>query len=343
MVFLFISGCGSDQENEQLFGSSEGSEEQQTETASKPASSTSTYVPPKLASQTSTVRRGLTSVPISFAYRDSDSWFYLASATAFSISLDSCQSGYTSTANQGSTNLQVYTHDRGCLAKLTTFTYDGIAYTPKTGSTFSTWLAGDTAVFENTGQGVELTVRVVSQLSNQVIPADSVSYEFYDIDEGTTQSLLDVTIGTDGTLGAGTPPSFSVYSIELTSTDAATGAFDFVIILECTAAISGNSCQGVDMANIDYRLVQDTYSSAPSLVEAAALFPTGETSVDTGADVITAGTGGVTNGGFTTKSGASVLVSPNNIHSNPNMILVLESNDDTYQYFNLDVNVQLQN
>ena len=74
--------------------------------------------------------------------------------------------------------------------------------------------------------------------------------------------------------------------------------------------------------------------------DAQALFPTGEFAIDTATEVIAIGAGGTVNGGFTTKVGSgAALVGPDAMHNNPNMILILESADLSYTYYNVDVTV----
>ena len=48
------------------------------------------------------------------------------------------------------------------------------------------------------------------------------------------------------------------------------------------------------------------------------------------------------NGGFNTKVGASVLTGPDQMHLNPNMMMVLEAADTSYLYINVDVTVLTQ-
>ena len=70
----------------------------------------------------------MVTIPVELNYKTKS--FSLASATTFDISLEGCATGYTSTADENSTALQVYKFDVGCKAKLTQFTFGGITYTP---------------------------------------------------------------------------------------------------------------------------------------------------------------------------------------------------------------------
>ena len=65
-----------------------------------------------------------------------------ASATAYSLTIDSCASGYTTTVDENSPTVKAYKFDRDCLAKLTTFTINGITYNPDSADLFTTWQAG---------------------------------------------------------------------------------------------------------------------------------------------------------------------------------------------------------
>lgn len=58
-----------------------------------------------------TVGQQMVTIPVELNYKSKS--FALASATTFDISLEGCATGYTSTADENSTALQVYKFDRG--------------------------------------------------------------------------------------------------------------------------------------------------------------------------------------------------------------------------------------
>ena len=89
-------------------------------------------------------------------------------------------------------------------------------------------------------------------------------------------------------------------------------------------------------------LVTDTWSSSPTVTELETAF-TGSSPIATG-DIHNAATTTV-NGGFKTPDTgeSNVLTGPNAMHNNPNMIVILRSEDPvtageySWQYFNFDV------
>lgn len=258
-----------------------------------------------------------------------------ANANNFTINMENCASGYTSTADEVSLNLQVYKDDESCLAKLTTFAFNGFIYVPSSGDPFTTWGTGDTATFEVSGApSNNYLVTVTSTLSNPIQASDTVYYEFSNLGSGTGKNLLNSVVGFSEQLtgGAQSPPAFTIIKSQLLGETAGKGG-QWVYTLECTSMMSGSDCGGVNLSLIRYRLLQDTFNSDLLIAEAAALFPTGESSISLGTEDLAPGAGGTTNGGFVTKT----LSGPDNLHTNNNMILILEANDLSYQYFNVDV------
>jgi len=290
----------------------------------------------------STGSRELVTIQVSLLDSTSSGGFSLADATAFDISLDSCISGYTSTADESSTALQVYKFDRGCKAKLTGFEYGGFIYIPTVADPFTTWDANDTAVFDEAGfPGTNaVTVTVVSQLADPVSGTEAIVYKFSELDKGADNSILEVTLGDAHTLTTGSqdPPSFTIDTIAFTGVNAQGGG-EFTFTMECTADIGITStCEGIDFADTTYKLVQDTYASTLLVGDANAMFPAGESAITLPGDRVAPGAGGTVNGGFTT----ATLTGPDAMATNPNMILILQSADTSYQYFNVDVSTLTQ-
>lgn len=287
--------------------------------------------------------RELVKIPVAFGPYQSG--LSLASATSYTITLSGCATGYTSTATNASTNLQVYKYDHGCLAKLTTFAINGKSYTPKAGSTFTTWQANDTAVFEVVADPTDtLNVKVVSTVADPVTGAEVVEYKFYKLLLGSTSTILDSTVGSGDSMvvGGQGAPSFTISSIQYTGTSA-TGAGQFIFKMECTADITGaaatTACLDGLYSDMRYKLIEDTYGSTLTLAQADALFPTDENSITIATDTIAVGASGTTHGGFFT----STLDGPDAMHTHPHMLLVIQVADLSYTYFNVDVTTLTQN
>mgnify|MGYP000656227396 CR=1 FL=1 len=277
--------------------------------------------------------------------RKSNAFALTAPATSYSIFLDECQSGYTSTATEISTDLQVYKFDQDCLAKLTQFQVNTITYSATaTGATdFTSWLVNDTAVFANTVDSTDTVgVKVVAQLSSPVLGVDTVSYTFYDIEAGADNDDLTPTV-----LGAGhtmtvdglAALSFTIEYVRYQNITA-TGEGEFEFSLQCTVPLTnGNTtCKDVTLTDIDYKLVDDTFTSTVTLTDADGIFNTAGTSVLAGHRVNVGGTDSAGNvlakGGFYTST-TSRLQGPGKIHLNQHMILIFRAGN-SYLYFNVD-------
>jgi len=267
---------------------------------------------------------------------DGATGFALAAASEFSISLEGCASGYTSTASQLQDRLNVYKFDRGCLAKLTSLKYNGITYTPSADAKFTTWAAGDAATFSDGGTN-QIKVVVSAQLSNPVGLTDTVAYSFTEIVAGSGQVFSTSAVGAPKSMSVGgqAAPSFIVKTLAYTGMTS-TGAGEFSFNMECTQASTGSGldqvCNDLKASQLKYVLIKDETSGVLTAAQASALFVAAGTSVGV-AEVRAQGTAGLTNGGFATTG----LVGPAQMHANPNMILVVEGAGTSYLYFNVDV------
>jgi hypothetical protein len=265
--------------------------------------------------------------------------FALAAATSYSMSLEGCASGLSyPSITQANPNVDVYKFDQGCLVKLNSFSINGISYVPTSGDPFGSWVAGDIATFEESGNPTN-TLRVVvsSQLASPISGTESVAYAFSQIAKGADETLAKTVVGGSHSLSVAgqdaTPLTIQAVSfVGMT----AGGAGQFVFTLECGQNVTGTapalSCAGTSMDDLKYRLVADTTSSSLDLTQAAALFDGSETSIGN-AQRLDVGQGGTTRGGFITVT----LDGPAQMHNNPNMILAIQAGGASYRYFNVDV------
>ena len=264
----------------------------------------------------------------------------IGAATSYSIDLDGCLSGFTSTATELSNSMNVYKFDTGCLGKLTQFEIDGKTYSAAAvGSTdFSTWAVADIATFANVlDSGDTMRVEVMSQLQSPVVTSDVITYEFAQIDSTATE-VVATSITGDGhvlTVNGNAAPSFGISEVVMAGMGAA-GEGLFTFKLTCSVALAGNLCKDVDMVDVAYKLIEDTYSSTLSYAQADAEMGVGISDVTLPGDAHADG-----NGGFNTVS----LAGPVTIFSKPNLILIVAVKNGggtpiAYQYFNVDVTVQ---
>ncbi len=252
--------------------------------------------------------------------------FSLANAATFQVSMEGCASGLTATASELSPSLTAYKNDQGCLAKLKSFSVGGVAYS--IGTDFTTWLAGDTAVFTASGSRT-LKVKVVSQLSSPTVAGDTVSYSFSEVKTGSSGSINGVSEGKTLAISGDIVPNFSISDITyngMTSNGAALLNFS----LTCNSTMSAGACDGLALTDLSYKLVKDTYSGVLTDSDLAAIFSTAGSTVTVPAEAIT--------NGFTSKE----LTGPNQMHLNPNLIFVIK-NGSSYEYFQVTLDTVLAN
>lgn len=278
------------------------------------------------------------SLSVGFVDEVNESGFSLVgNITAFDVSLVNCLSGYTSAVDESSVvGLKVYKGDRSCGVNLTSFVLDGHTYTQTTSDPFDTFAQGDVATFEDVSTpGSELKVVIVSALQNPVLGTEPIKFGLTSLDKGADRSLLWAEYGVVGTIkNKNYPlPSFTLKSVQYVGQTAGEGG-QFKFTLECTSLIGlTNICAGVNFTDIDYKLVFDAYNDRPSKGQASNIFSSAGHGISLPQDRIAPGIGGLLNGGFVT----AVLDGPDNLATQPNMILILRTTLTTYQYFNIDM------
>lgn len=267
------------------------------------------------------------------------------SVNDYIIELTGCNSGYNVSNDPSATAtiagggvMNVYKFDQNCLAKLVSFSLDGVTFTNNIADGATDWdvLAGGVGVAEfASASGDLLPVKINAQLSNPVLDTDTVSFEFNEIDGGLDETLTHATTG-NGILSSVTgksAPSFTINSVTMTGMSAA-GEGQFSFKLECTEALVGDVCVDVDMNNITYKLIEDTYNGTLTYDQARTEMLTGATAI-----ILPDETHADGNGGFVSVS----LTGPPEIHNNPSMILIIARDGDTdgsYLYINVDVTRQ---
>lgn len=272
-------------------------------------------------------------------------------ASAYSVDLAGCLSGYSATVTEANLDgIEVYKDDRDCLAKLTTFTIGGITYTDSDigAVPFTTWLANDTATFASAG-GDLIRVRVLSQLDSPISGTEAVVYNFSEVLDGTgdyTFSEAEVSDAHLITVESQEAPLFDVVAANYVGMDDVSGAAEFTFKLECvddptlalptsvamSAGGAANSlCGGNDLADITYKLVKDTYGSIITINDAETIFGTAGTAVTMPADQYA---DSATNEGFNT----ATLDGPGALGTagNEAMILIVKAGA-SYTYYNIDV------
>ncbi len=281
-----------------------------------------------------------------------------ADATAFTISLSDCASTHTATVTEAVAYLEVYEFDRNCIVKLTEFTLNGLVYTPKSGADFTSWQTNDTATFEVSGAtpANELKLEVLSTISNPVVAAGSIHFQFSEITVGATETLAEAVVRESASLSVNgqASPNFEIKQVSLVGITAI-GNGEFRIQLGCKGqAVTGTGvnilCYDVLLSSISMVLAEDTYGSVLTQTNLDDIFTaaSGGKQIDmtTEAFIAGGGTPAITNGGFITANTGDadvmVMAGTKPIVTKPNMIFILKSGP-SYTYFNIDVTTITQN
>jgi hypothetical protein len=272
--------------------------------------------------------------------------FNLADATSFTVILTGCASGQTGTATQSDPSLGVYKFDQSCVGQLTSFQFNGSTYTPDPSDGFESYAIGDSATFiDALNPNNKFRVVVTSQLNSPISGTESISYSFSQILAGDDQKFAEEVVSAPHTVsvsGIGAP-AFKVKELSYVGMTAQ-GAGQFQFKLECDATLTGTggttACQDNLLSSLRYKLVKDTFGGVLDITQAASLFTTGGISIDP-TEVIPVGNGSLPKGGFMTPpaADAEVLTGPNQMHLNPNMLLVIEASATSYTYYNVDVSI----
>jgi hypothetical protein len=341
---LFAAACSQEEPVEYVNGGTSPSSVQKEKTGSSPVRKSFRYGAKVGAEPIGATLRGLN-------LADAD-------ATAFSISLTGCASGHTAVVTELLAYLEVYEFDRDCLAKLTTFTLNGKVYTPKAGSLFDTWQAGDQAVFEVAGADPadELNVEVIETIANPVVAAGTVHYQFSEIDSDDAPTTIGESVVRESAalaVDGHAAPNFTIKQVELVGITA-DGNGEFRIQLECNGqAVTGVGndilCYDVRLDSIRMVLVEDTYGGVLVLNDLETIYTAagGGKAIDMVAEAFGAGEGTpvLANGGFITAAhgDADVMVISGAVpmHTHPNMIFILKSGP-SYYYYNVDVTTIVQ-
>ena len=269
----------------------------------------------------------------------------LISATAFSINLVGCASGYSTTVTAANSSLSVVRGDRNCLAELTSFSANGFTYVPSTPA-FTTWQAGNSAIFQATTSSTNrLYVTIVSTLSNPTAASDKVSYAFADISGGNSKSVLGTNVGASHIVlssGATNISEFlNIIEVQLAGISTTTNAGQFIYTMECATLMSGSTCETVDLTSttipISYMLAPaSSFTSTLTLAQLNTLYSEGSPVTITASNLVAPGTNGNTNGGFFTQT----LTGPNNMETSPFMYFIIHGSyngTSGYEYINLQV------
>ncbi|MFK7826959.1 MAG: hypothetical protein AB8G05_22645 [Oligoflexales bacterium] len=349
-----------------------GTEEEQTEYENSQDKGSDRYAPVKQTRQSQ--QQKLIEVPVLVEQGQGGSSFSLtndglglvakASATSYKLSVTSCLSGYTQTDVTAST-VYVYEFDASCVAFLTEIVFDSVTYdlTHADAVAWSGTSAGDTATMVATtataGLGnatdeEKLEVIIDATFSATVAGGDVLTFSFRQFVKDTNDNTLAVSVVDDGghtvTVSGNKAPNFTIESVTLRSLDGTDGYGNWEFQMLCGTELTDTDtkCGDVLLTDIQYTLIIDTFgggeptrSNLDDAIGGTGLYTLfGAESVIVGD--VNASVASTYNGGFSTKgTGGTSYISLSsatrtNIHTDQNMILVLEAND-SYRYFRVDV------
>ncbi len=206
--------------------------------------------------------------------------------------------------------------------------------------TAADWKTGDVLHFKADDGSLEsLDVHVDHQLSSTPSLTENVYFTVSRSDAAPTEgSKTLLAAGMEGQQA----PSFRIRKTEFVGLTAM-GAGQFVFHLDClkaikTAAGESPACNSIPLQSIQYMLVKDDYNSNLTFDQAETLFAERPfQSVDEKLDFEPFKAERKQFGGFATRSGDEILEGPDQMHDNPNMLLILRGPGPSYQYFNVDV------
>lgn len=183
-----------------------------------------------------------------------------ATAEDFSLDIVDCATGYTNTGiTTSSAPLNVYKGDIGCLAKLKSLTLGGLVYTPSTD--FTSWQAGDTAVFSNGSDILNLSIQ--STLNDPISGTEAISIAFTEIEAGSDTLVSEAALGDSYSVSVSgeSAPAFQVTDYALNGVTA-NGAGQFRFTLQCEEGVVGTgstaTCATQTISSLTYVLLQDT-------------------------------------------------------------------------------------
>jgi hypothetical protein len=285
------------------------------------------------------------SVSLSYDYSGSTAKAGLAltDTQAFKMSLEGCATGWThDNITKTTPTLDLYLYDRGCVVKLLNFQYRDITYIPETD--FTTWQIDDAAVFKDPDSSHRLRVVVIDQVDNPITGTHNVDYAFTELYMGSDLGTIVDSNNIVGdahnlTVRGVLAPEFACNKLEFKAITV-DGAGQFIFYCNCDLPTTGTGatqkCGDTLLDDIKYSLVKDTFAGVLTVDNAATIAGLGMTSI-LATEKLAIGDPNASNGGFKTTAVLPYLTGPNQMHLNPNMILLLQAEGVSYTYFNVDV------
>jgi len=310
----------------------------------------------------STMNLGLApvGVPVSLTYKapqflnlegGSSDLGLVSTATNLFVTVSSCASGYTvgtGASPQAITSVvNLYNGDRGCIIQLEKFTLGSTTYSSQgqNAQAFSSTSAGGVATFQDVNNTSSIIkVFIASHVTSPVTTA-AVSFNFTDIQAGTTNNISQANVSTPVPLSATgqAAPNYTMPFARYLSTNS-DGSGNISVTMACGATVSGTgateTCSGINLTTqLDYKLVEDTYGGTLTVAQANSIFSTDGTAItsdgSTGTGITIAAGGSdansntITNGGFNTSNSSPLLTTAAFYPSHLNYIFVLRQRDTT--------------
>ena len=200
-----------------------------------------------------------------------------------SLSVEACRSGYT-TQTPNANTIRLYRGDKNCIVKLVSFKLNSVYYNLKGSDAqpFTSWEAGDTAIFESTVAPASLLkVTVMQQIQKMDSFEDyQVIYAFEDVNgnpfhaapvpKSSRPSALASSLNGESLI---TPQFTLLETLYITTNEDGSASLSFTF--GCNEPVTGSdasnlACQGLVMGDqLDYVFVPDTFSQRALAVDDA--------------------------------------------------------------------------
>ena len=246
-------------------------------------------------------------------------------AGSYQISIDGCDSGYANSIDEMTGELNVYTGDKNCVAKLISFTYLGSTFIPSDFAPFSSYKVGDTAVYvDEFDSSSNIHVSISETLNNPInASGERIIFEFSDVEPVLNNQNISFQ---------NSSINFSISNTSFVGISSE-GSGQFQFALECSGDLDGTFCDETNLFDLSYAVVDSSqFESGFTIENASAIDESYFFPVDS-SNLFEDGEFNSTSGGFLT----SVLQTPGNMASSSNFVLLVKSNSGSFQYFNINL------
>ncbi|MFW7379881.1 MAG: hypothetical protein ACOH5I_13800 [Oligoflexus sp.] len=187
---------------------------------------------------------------------------------------------------------------------------------------------GQSATYVNNADpNDKLTIYIESQLSSPLSATETVIFSYTEAKQGTAKNLNGADVGNQQNLEvSGQPaPQFEISNLVFNGIVDSQGVGAFTFTVECQVPITNdgtdNFCDDLNLNDVRFQLIEDTYSGEMSMADAANVFD-----ANAGQAV-----GSLTGNGFET-----TLNGPGRMIDYQELIFIMEGKS-SYRYFTVNI------